>query len=116
MDDLTRFKVEEKKRKLKEKFEDFKAWCSCTWANHKEEIVILGPVVLGAATGLAKAGSRAYQTHSDNKHRDRETYDPRTGQYYTLKRKMSNNQKLELERRMSNGERKGDILRSMNLI
>lgn len=116
MDDLKRFKIEEQKRKAAEKWEDFKAKCRCTWENHKEEIIFLGPVVVGAATGLARAGARAYSTASENRHRDRETYDPRTGQYYTLKRKMSNSQKLELERRMSNGERKGDILRSMRLI
>ena len=116
MDDLTRFKIEEKKRKAKEKMEDLKAKASCLWANHKEEIIVLTPIVVGGASSLIKSGVRAYQTKSENRHRDLETYDPRSGQYFTLKRKMSNAQKLELERRMANGERKGDILRSMRLI
>ena len=116
MDDLKRFKLEEQKRKFKEKAEDAKAKISCFWANNKDAIVVMTPFVATGVAGLAKAGASIYRTKSENFHRDREVYDPRSGDYYTLKRKMTNQQKLELERRMARGERKGDILRSMKLI
>ena len=114
--DIDDFKKEEKKRKVKEWCEDKKAKIGCFLASHKQEILYIAPAAFLGGTSLVKTGVSAYRTHSENKHRNLETYDPRLGDYYKLKHKMSNSQKLELDRRMRNGESKGDILRSMRLI
>lgn len=69
------------------------------------------------APGLLKLGDSVLKTRRQNKERrydECDYYDPRTGEHWYTRSPLSNNQKLDLERRYNNGESKGSILRSMH--
>ena len=46
----------------------------------------------------------------------KDIFDPRTGDHWFTKRPLTAKEKLELERRYDNGERKGQILDDMGLL
>ena len=56
------------------------------------------------------------QAELDRRWQDLHVYDHSLGCHYDLKRKMTNNEKLELARRKERGEKTGDILRDMKLL
>lgn len=73
---------------------------------------VLGP-------GLIKLTDTAMKSRRMNKERrydECDYYDPRTGEHWYTRKPLSTYQKLELERRYKNGESKGSILRSMNML
>lgn len=115
-------KMEETKRKAKQKVEDIKSsarnvigWC----ADHPGE-TIAGITALGAcATGAAKLVGRVdrkLDDHREEKRRKLEKYDPVTGSWVMLKRPMTNQQQVELAERRQAGESTTVILSSMGLL
>lgn len=82
----------------------------------KENAYILVPIAVGATV---KVGKDMYRDHRDNKEM-RESqcrfYDRRTSNYVWSKRPLKAAEKLILEDRYANGERKSEILRSMGLL
>lgn len=56
------------------------------------------------------------QAELDRKWQELHVYDHSLGCHYDLKRRMTNNEKLELARRKERGEKTGDILRDMKLL
>lgn len=82
-----------------------------------------GEALLGIGSALIFGGSRIYAANSKRKRLKEEfeasecsQYDPRTGMYLYTKRPLTNKQKIELSRRMKNGEYKADILSDMKLL
>ena len=120
-------KFSEFKKKVKLKFEDLrykKDRCMekvTVWANENPEqagqaiIGLLGMVIAGGSKIAYDVSKKREKKKLDDEN-ERETYDPRTGLYFYTKRAMTNREKLELSRRMKNGEMKADILYDMNLI
>lgn len=117
---MTRYDFEKKKQ-------EFFDWCKRKWGLTKEkaaeiwdkykwEIITFGPIVIGAIIKGADSFSRMQKTKSEENHRRYDIYDHSTGQYYHLKRPMTTQEQLELERRLGEGEKKGQILRDMGLI
>lgn len=112
---------------FEKKKEEFFNWCRTKWdltkeqmvylwANYKYEIITLGPVAIAGLVKIVQSISRAHVANLEEEHRNLDIYDHSTCQYYHLKRAMTVQEQLELERRMSNGEKKGQILRDMGLI
>ena len=84
--------------------------------DNKNDLLLVGggvATVIAIFKGKSSCGGRSFRREED---RDYRVYDPRTGQYYYLKRRMTNREKMELDYRIDNGERMGFILDDMNLL
>ena len=116
--DIETMKREAKIRALaaKYKLQEFKYKAVDCWNNNKAEIIILAPLVYGGVKAVTRTAAHAIDAKREQNHRDRHIYDRSTGQYYETRRKLTSNERLELERRLANGEKKGAILRSMGLL
>lgn len=86
------------------------------WDNYKYEIITLGPIALASIAKIVQSIAKANATKAEDTRRLCDIYDHSTGQYYHCKRPLTNQERLELERRLGNGEKKGEILRDMGLI
>lgn len=100
------------KAKVKAKWEDVKWWC----AGNKELVVAVLVVLIPALAKTANGAARAYAEHKEDERRQKDIFDPRTGDHWFTKRPLTSKEKLELERRYDNGERKGQILDDMGLL
>lgn len=116
--------VETKREKLKRKTSE-KAKNAMRWINqNKEMIVVLAPVAASSAALLGKwvikpiwKGTVVRANLRRQEHiKTGFIYDPSLGAYYELSRKLSNQQKIELDQRRQAGERIGNILREMNVL
>lgn len=112
---------------FEKKKEEFIDWCKKKWGltkekaayiwdNYRYEILTFGPGVIAGIIWVVKYAAKEHQNKTNEDHRKRDIYDHSTGQWYHCKREMTNQEKLELERRLSEGEKKGQILRDMGLI
>ena len=108
--------IELRKLKAKYKCQEVKNKLIMTWENNKAEIIILAPLVIGGVKAVARTANHAIDAKREQVHRDRHIYDHSSGQYFETKRKLTSAERLELERRLAAGERKGQILRSMGLL
>lgn len=106
------FNKAEKKQRRKKKFRDFINWCG----EHTE--VAAGGFIagLGLVTAGIKAAGRAHSKHMDLMSKDLRCYDNSLGRYWVLKRKLTNRDWLEIDRRKSHGERLGDILDDLRVL
>ena len=104
------------KEKAKAWVKNRKTDVECFWAENKEEIVALTPVAIGGIAVLAKAISKHNAIKAEQMLKDRKIYDPRMGHYYTMKRKPTDWQWTEIDRRFRNGEGYGEILKDLGLL
>lgn len=110
--DLKKFKLEEKKRKVKAKLAE--AWEFCK--EHPTESFALATAAVGGLFGIAKRADRQATIRKEQDLKDRYVWDASIGQWWTMRKKPTSGQKLEIERRKKNGESMGDILSSMRLL
>jgi len=108
--------IELKKLAAKYKLQEAKCKAVDFWNKNKAEIIVVAPLVYGGVKAVTKTANHAIDAKRERDHRDRHIYDRSTGQYYETRRKLTTNERLELERRLANGEKKGAILRSMGLL
>lgn len=88
----------------------------CFWADNKETIVTLVPVVVGGVTVLARVIGKQARINQERDLKELYVWDPKLGMYYQLRKKMTNAQRLELDRRKEQGESIGNILASMKVL
>ena len=112
MVDIKEFKREQKKREIKESIKRGIAKTGMWISDNKEVLMFAVPIAAGA---IAKT-TKVIRNKQEMDARNRREWDPRTGQWWTLKRTLNSYQKLELEERYNNGESKGAILSSMGLL
>ena len=114
MTDLTKAKIQRKKRqarefleKAKDKVVDAGKWC----VSNPGKTAALSTAAIGVAK---QAGSmrRHHKNRKDDKQRQLQHWDPNHGVYYDLKKPLTSHEKVELSRRHDNGEPIYDILRS----
>ena len=105
------------------KKERFKCWwknkvqkAKCFWAENKEVIVTLTPVVIGGITLLARVVTKQQKIYQEQTLKDRYVWDPKLGHYWLTNRKLSNTEWTEIERRKNAGESMGNILASMKVL
>lgn len=89
------------------------AWRFCK--ENREELVILVPLGLAAATGIKNLRSSTTR-ESERQRIDTTYYDPSTGAHWQLKRQLSNRERSELMARRRNGEYTEDILWDMGVL
>jgi len=112
MVDINDFRKEQKKRELKENIK-MKVNKGLYWVSkNKEFLAIVVPVTCGAVVQTSKVIKNKQQMDA----RNLREWDPKTGQWWALRKQLNSYQKLELEERYNNGESKGAILSSMGLL
>ena len=111
------------KETVNEKAHDFKDWSYDKWvrfkwfvADHKEEIVVFGLPALAGVGELIKLGARQNRVKKEQALKDEYIYDRSGGHYWKLRRKPTNNEWAEIERRRRSGERYSTILTDMRLL
>lgn len=114
--DINEFKREAKIRKLKAKVEEIKNKAVDFVTDHPTEALALATTLIGSAVGLARRADRKKDLREQQRLREEYIYDRSLGSYWKTRRKLSNSEKLEIERRRRAGESLGEILRSMRLL
>ena len=113
------FERESKRREFKEnvkrKFSNAVNFVS----DHKEEIMILSPIIMAGIAGVTKVSKGMIRNHNLNKEQDMKElycYDRSLGHYWKLRKPLSNNDWIAINDRKKNGETLADILSSMNVL
>ena len=105
-------KVKEKVKKSKEKWDKKKESAFHYLAEHPEVTMslfsALGTIGIGTGIAISKAGRRNHEAC--------EVEDDITGENLLLDHPLTNDEVMELNRRMKNGESKADILEDMGLL
>ena len=101
-------KIDNFKRKVKEKATKVKDFV----IENKRTIVVATPIAIAAFSEINKAANR-HERAKEERRRDSRVYDPSLGYWWDLKKPLTNNERLEMEARIANGEKRGDILRDM---
>lgn len=105
-------KREQFKRKIREKTSKTCEVARNFWNRNKEAIVILTPVIISGIGMINKSVKRREDKKEEEK-RERRVYDPSMGDWWDLKKPLTNNERLEMERRVSEGELRGSVLKDM---
>lgn len=96
----------------KEKFNRFCDWC----INHADLAIGGFCAGLGLVSTGIKVGGKVYKRHTEIKNRDLRCYDASRGTYWELRRRLTNKDRLEIDRRMSMGDRLGEILNDLGAL
>lgn len=106
------FYKEEKKRKWAERKQKAKQWCR----DHLDLILAGGATLIGLAKAGGKLVDKTWGRRMDYRNKELKCYDNRLGRYWDLRRPLTNDDWLEIDRRKSRGERLGDILESLHAL
>ena len=107
-------KVQKARRIVGEKLHNGAEWIR----NNREAAITYASFAIGGIGALCQV-ARVLRPTSQEKHDkrvDRQYYDPSTGIHWELRRKPTNNDRIELVRRKRNGENTEDILKDLRLI
>ena len=105
-------RVKDLKSKIKEKLNNGKDWV----IDNKETVMVLAPIVIGFATPIVKAVSKNITLKKAKDVKELYCYDRSLGHYWSLKRELTNNEWIAIDRRRKCGERLADILDSMKVL
>ena len=90
------------------------------WAkDNPAEAALVGSVVTAAIGGgvkITKGLIRTHNVHKDTYNKERYVYDHSLGAYLKTKRKLTNNDIVEINRRMAEGKKKSEVLAEMGLL
>ena len=108
-----------KKTRRKAKFRELKAAAKlkayqvADWAEeHREVLMVTIPAIGIGGRFIAKRSN----LNQERQLKDKYIYDRSAGHYWKLRKKPTQNQWAEIDRRKANGERLSDILMSMRLM
>lgn len=110
------FKREARIRKIKAKISEACDKVKDFVSDHPAESLALATTAIGSVVGLARRYDRKKDIREQQRLRDEYIYDRSIGHYWQTRRKLTNQEKLEIERRRRSGEALGDILESMRLL
>ena len=108
-------RVRELKEKAKQKVEDGLIWVN----NNKEALAVATPIIMVAGKLLGKSVKAANKKVDMKQQKDLKElycYDRSLGHYWKLRRKLTNTEWVEIERRRKNGEKLADILSDMRVL
>lgn len=113
---LKDFEKERKKREFKEKIhskiQNGKEWC----IRNKDTLIVLAPVIIGGFTTVVKVMGKNINLRKEERVKDLYCYDRSLGHYWKLRRELTNDEWLEIDRRKANGERMADILADLKVL
>jgi hypothetical protein len=105
-------KKEKARAWLKNRKTDAEAW----WEENKETVMVLGPAAIGLATLGFKVFGKRINLRKEQQLKELFMYDNSTRRYWPLKRKLTIEERLTIERLQENGERLGNILAQMGML
>jgi len=111
-ENIDEFKKELKKRKLKEKIDQAKAFVE----DHPTESLAAATAAIGAVVGLIKRGDRKADIRKMEKLKELYIYDRSIGGYWKVRRRLTTSDMLEIERQKKLGRSLGEILQDMRLL
>lgn len=79
-------------------------------------MITLTPIVIGGLTTITKVVGKHVNLRKQETLKDLYCYDRSLGHYWRLRRELSNQEWLEVDRRKRNGERLADILADMRVL
>lgn len=100
------------KTSIKDRLNNAIKWCS----DNKEVLIIVVPVAIAGITAVAKLGGKLIGTYNEKVLQNKSIYDHSFGTYWQLRRALTNNDRLIIDRRRAAGEKLGDILKDMRLL
>lgn len=100
------------KREAKAKAQELWQWVK----NHKEEILLVTPLVIGGTTTIIKVVGKHVNLRKQEAIKDLYCYDRSLGHYWKLSRELTNSEWIEIERRRKAGERLADILANLKVL
>lgn len=113
---IKEFKIENKKRKVKDWFktkcQDGKSFA----IRNKDQILAFTPVFIGGVATLYKGASKRANLRKMEDIKDLRCYDNKLGHYWKLRRELTNDEWLEIDRRKRNGEPLSDILEQLKVL
>ena len=104
--------VREFRSKVDKSFRDGKYWV----IDNKEMIIVLAPVAIGIVTPIVKSVNKHITLGKAKDLKELYCYDRSLGHYWSLKRELTNNEWITIDRRKKCGEHLADILESMRVL
>lgn len=116
-DNVVDFRTKEQKRaefkaRLNEKIQNGKEWV----IRNRDTLITLTPVVVGGITTITKVVGKHVNLRKQESVKNLYCYDRSLGHYWSLKRELTNQEWLEVDRRKKCGERLSDILSDMRVL
>ena len=105
-------KAQEIKERIKLKLKDGKDWV----IDNKEIVVTVTPVVIGGIAKITKMANKHISINGTKKLKELYCYDRSLGHYWSLRRKLTNKEWVEIDKRKNNGERLSDILAELKVL
>lgn len=109
---MLKFKLEAKKRQIKEHLDKAKDFVM----EHPAESAAMGSALIGGVVSLAKRHDRKADIRKTQRLKDEYIYDRSLGTYWKTRRPRTAGENLEIQRRKKAGESLGDILADMRLL
>lgn len=97
---------------IREKYQDTKNFVD----RNKEVLMVAVPVIGGMVTAGIKAVSKSANNRKTQHLKNEYCYDRSLGHYWELRRKLTNSEWVEIDKRKKNGERLADILDSLKVL
>lgn len=105
-------KWEDLKWKAKCKYDAAKDWV----VRNKEVVIAAVPALIGGVFEIIKIASKADAREEEKELKELYIYDRSMGHYWKLRRRLTNSEYREIERRKAEGESMGEILESMRVL
>ena len=86
------------------------------WQNHKGEVMIFGPALLGLGTGMIKAIAGQVRRRNEWKLQNLRIYDRSLDLWWDLRRKLNTEERLIINERTKCGDKLGDILHDLHVL
>lgn len=84
--------------------------------DNKEMVMLFGPMVGGGIATLVKGGIKHGNLKKEEKIKNLYCYDRSLGHYWKLRRELTNDEWVRVEKRKRNGEKLADILSEMRVL
>ena len=97
---------------IKDKLYNVKEFCT----NNPEITFFLVTTLVGAIGFLGKKGFRFIQLHKEERVKDLYCYDRSLGHYWKLRRELTNDEWVTIDKRKRNGEKLADILDELKVL
>lgn len=110
--DMRKIKFEEFKKKATSKLIQVKDFT----IDHWQEILLIGLPAMKLTTSAVKAIGKRVNLKKEQDLKENYCYDRSLGHYWELRRKLSNDEWLEIERRKRQGESLADILWDLRVL
>lgn len=107
---------ERRKARKKEKFNNTLNNIKNFYYNHRIEVVVFGPVILAILGKTLKFTGKQINNRSQKQIKNLYCYDRSLGHYWKLRRELTNDEWIVIDKRKQNGERLADILNELKVL